>query len=209
MPREIMTGEDCYSIEKADVKDSERASILLSEGYRFLDRVLEIEISPAENEDSEDLSSQGIEFVVEDTISDDIFELACEAYDSDRRFHLEPVFDREKASIVLKQYIEGYKRPGVKVFKAYHGSELLGFAVADETADPRGKYFENVLGATKPGIKGKLIAAPLYKRMLSHEAGRFKKYYGKVSSSNMASINLHFMLGGRIRSIYDEFIYKR
>lgn len=198
-----------YTIVEVDVKNSSYESKLLSSGYRFLDRVFEMDIALSGAVDVDDLSSQGIKFVVDSIVSDDIYELACEVYDSDRRFHLDPVFNQENANHILKQYIEDYKQIGVKVFKAYREQELLGFTIVNENVDEKAIFFENVLGATKPGIKGKMIAAPLYKKMLYEESKTFKKYYGKVSSSNLASINLHFMLGGRIRNIYDEFIYKK
>ena len=35
-----------------------------------------------------------------------------------------------------------------------------------------------------------------------------KQYYGNVSSSNVASINLHINLGATVECVYEEYIKK-
>jgi len=57
-------------------------------------------------------------------------------------------------------------------------------------------------------VKGKMAATMLYSAMLDGERPKFKKYLGRISAANAPSINLHFLLGGRIVSVYDEYIYR-
>lgn len=197
-----------YVICRADPADSVYEDRLCSMGFRFLDRMLyfEIDLKAFEEKPADALS--GIDFVCDDRFDDDVYALAHAAYTTDRRFHLKPVFDQVSANEVMDAYIDEFRDRELKLYKALHGRELLGFAVVDENADTRHLFFENVLGATRPGIKGKMIAAPLYSAMLAGERDRFRKYAGRVSSSNMASVNLHFQLGGHVTKIYDEFIYE-
>lgn len=199
-----------YVICQSDVLDTMREEKLNGMGFRFLDRVFYFEIPLRSSAGSGDNAPiQEIEFSCSREIDDRVYELACQAYTSDRRFHLDPVFHQERANQVIRAYIEEFKTKRLKICKAMHGSELLGFTIVDETVDPRGKFFENVLGATMPGIRGKMIAYPLYRYMLEAEKEKFVKYVGRVSSSNAASINLHFQLGGSVKNIYDEFVYRK
>ena len=93
--------------------------------------------------------------------------------------------------------------------KIKHKDILLGFVVL---RDIDGKKFENVLACTKPGIKGKMIAYPMYQTAIAFG----KKltcsegvYIGRVSSANMASLNLHRSLGAKIIAIEDEYIFSQ
>ena len=198
-----------YIICRADPLDSACENRLRGMGFRFLDRMLYFEIDLRTfSETSSELLS-GINFICDDRFGEDVHELAHAAYTTDRRFHLEPEFNQTLANEVIDMYIEDFKNRGMKLYKATHEKELLGFTVVDEKIDSGGSSFENVLGATKPGIKGKMVAAPLYSAMLSGEREKFRKYVGRVSSSNVSSINLHFQLGGHIAKTYDEYIYEK
>ena len=195
-----------YIICQSDVLDSVYEDKLISRGYRFLDRLLYFEIETSIVKSSDDNVIQDVDFLCDREYDDVLFDTACQAYTTDRRFHLNPVFDQQSADDVIEAFIDYCKKQDYKIYKAVHNNELLGFAIVDDV-DKNRAYFENILGATKPGIKGKMIAGPLYKFMIKGENEKFKKYAGRVSSSNIASINLHTALGGRVKKIYDEFIF--
>ena len=197
-----------YTICRVDVADSLRAAELLAQGYAFLDRVLLMEIDlrrPGEREAIQ--AMPGVRVVCDHSFPEEMFSLACRAYTMDRRFHLEPAFDSVRAAPVLRAYIDDCAARGMKVYKALHGEELLGFTVVDESLPGVGR-FENVLGATTPGIKGKMVAPMLYNAMLEGEKARFRKFIGRVSAGNAASMNLHYSLGARTLSVYDEYIHR-
>ena len=208
MPENVCSGD--YVIFQSDVQDSEYEALLAKQGCRFLDRILYFEIPLKKiTTEKQTFTVPEVSLLCDRVFDDKLFTLACQAYTFDRRFHLEPVFDQEKANSVIAAYLEYYKHRDCRIYKAICKDELLGAGVVCEDADKKGIFFENVLGATKPGIKGMMTAVPLYSHMLDkeREAG-FKKYAGKVSSSNQSSINLHFQLGGHVAGIYDEFILK-
>ena len=201
---------DDYIICRADVLDSVYIHDLLQRGFRFLDRILTIEINlRSGGERNTEISVNDITLSSDTNYESDVYRLACQAYTTDRRFHLDPVFNQEKADRNIQAYIDICRSRNMKIYKAKHGNELLGFTIVDEEADEKRVYFENVLGATLPGMKGKLVAGPLYRSMLEGEKDSFKKYMGKVSSSNAASINLHFQLGGYVKQIQDEYIISK
>lgn len=198
-----------YVICQSDVLDSAYEDKLLQMGFHFLDRILYFEINTDRfvKRFSRNTVSE-IDLVCDTKLDDDVFQLACEVYTSDRRFHLDSVFDQSKANLVIEAYIDYFRRRSIRVYKALYREKLLGFTVVDEKADSTNVFFENMLGATRPGIKGKMVAGPLYSFMIAEEGKIFKKYVGRVSSSNIASINLHHQLGGNVKKIYDEFIYR-
>ena len=68
-----------YTIVNVDVKDSLYENELLSQGYRFLDRILEIEIPLTGKEEADDLSAQGIKFIVDDKVLRELEQMEKEA----------------------------------------------------------------------------------------------------------------------------------
>lgn len=198
-----------YTVCQADVLDCQYEDALKSRGFQFHDRILFMEISLRGKEALPAPDSKlGLRLVCDQDFGLDVYNLAYAVYTTDRRFHLESVFNQEQAIPFMKAYIDDCKARNMKIFKLYHDAELLGYTIVDEQADPRGLYFENMLGVTAPGIKGKLAAPTLYSYMLSAESQTFKKYVGRVSASNAASMNLHYQLGAKTASIYDEFIFR-
>lgn len=194
-------------IQRIEATDDRRAEELKAAGYRLLDRILLMEIDlKATEKRREEIAAKLIEIPVDrpESFPEDLSALACEALPTDRRFHLEPLFDPEVAKPRIEAYIESYREKGALLFSVRREGRLLGFTIVEE--QQKGT-FENVLGITRPDMLGKMAAFPLYNAMLNgmREAG-FKKYIGRVSSSNLASVNLHINLGAKVAGIYDEYI---
>lgn len=210
--QDIYDFETCsadYIICQVDVLDSIYENTLTNRGFQFHDRIFYMEI---DLQQVPELRLQGIPqeitFNVDNQYSEDVYELAYDSYVTDRRFHLEPVFDQKKAIPVIRTYIDSYKGEGLKIYKAKYKEELLGYTIVRENRDSKKAFFENVIGVTAPNIRGKAIAGPLYTTMLLGEKNEYKRYVGRVSASNASSVNLHYQLGGRVIKIYDEFIYR-
>ena len=202
----VIESDANYVICRADPNDSVYESRLYDSGFRFLDRVLFYEIDVRTFNDLRVDKIPGVEFACDYEIGDNVYALAHEAFNFDRRFFLAPSFDQGTANYVIDAYLDNFKNRKLKIYKAIHDRELLGFTVVDEDVKEYKNCFENVLGATKPGIKGKMIAGSLYSTMIAGEKDRFKKYIGRVSSLNLSSINLHSKLGGRVTEVYDELV---
>lgn len=194
-------------IRRVEAVDDRCAEELKAVGYRFLDRILlmEIDLKATEKRRGE-IAAKLIDIPVElsETFPEDLSALACEALPTDRRFHLEPLFDAEAAKPRIEAYIKSYREKGALLFSVRREGQLLGFTIVEK--QEKGA-FENVLGVTRPDMHGRMAAFPLYNAMLNgmREAG-FRKYIGRVSSSNLASINLHINLGAKVAGIYDEYI---
>lgn len=207
----IIPDSRAYTICRLPAADAAGAAALLARGFAFLDRVLLLEIDctsapplPA----ADGLPETHV--VCDREYTREMLTLACAAYPQDRRFHLDPLFNDAKAALVIAAYLEEYQRRGLRCYKIFHEQELLGFTIVDEalTLPKAGTCFENVMGATRPGIRGKMAAPALYRAMLERQATGFRKYWGYVSAANTASLNLHYRLGARATAVYDEYILR-
>ena len=139
--------------------------------------------------------------------TEEMYLLAQQVFPTDRRFHLEPEFDSAGAASTIRAYMDYWKNVGATVLKIVEHEELLGFTILQRVSDDA---YENVLGVTRPGIKGKMAAYPLYCGMLDYiKAQSGTKYIGRVSTANIPSVNLHLQLGAKIRNVYDEYILRK
>lgn len=201
-----------YTVCRLPAADAAGAAALLARGYAFLDRVLLLEIDCA---GAPPLPlADGLPetcAVCDGEYTREMYELACAAYPQDRRFHMDPVFDSARAAPVIAAYLKDFQRRGLRTYKIFHEQELLGFTVVDEAppASRPGTCFENVMGVTRPGIRGKMAAPALYRAMLEGQKEKgFRKYWGWVSAANTASLNLHYRLGARATAVCDEYILR-
>ncbi|MCM1217616.1 MAG: hypothetical protein NC548_24255 [Lachnospiraceae bacterium] len=205
--------DDAYIIQQIESNDMQRAEDLLKQGFRFHERFLFIEISlkaAVRMCDRVEDSVSGIVWKMGDEYPPDIYELAYESFETDRRFHLDRQFDQSRARAVKEAYINRCRECGCKVFSICKDGELLGYSIVNPQPGRGAGCFQNMLGVTRAGMKGKMAAVPLYSGLLEKMAtpayGGFTKYCGYVSTTNIASMNLHSYLGGKIVGTVDEYI---
>lgn len=209
--QEIKLGKDVdtYHVVPADTLDTAVTEELGKQGFQFLDRILKMEIDiAATKEHREKRMEKLMAFPVElsDTVSEEMYDLACLVFDTDRRFHLRHGFDSIFSAKVLRAYVDFYNEKDIFTFQVRYKGELAGFTVVHRQEN----FGENVLGVTKPGILGKMAAYGMYAGMIDYmyEQENYKNYYAEVSSCNAASMNLHMQLGAKVTGNYDKFIYR-
>ncbi len=210
------TDDNAYIIQQIESNDVQGAEELRKQGFYFHERLFFIEIALK--------TEAGIGKRIEGGVSEislemsneylqDIYELAYESFETDRRFHLERKFDQSKAKTVKEAFINRCRERGCMVFSARKDGKLLGYIIVDTHPGRGAGCFQIMLGVTCSGIRGKLVAIPLYRGLLEHmampENGGFTKYCGYISTTNTASINLHNHLGARVVGTVDEYIRGR
>lgn len=208
--------DDAYIIQQVESNDMQRAEELRELGFYFHERLLFIEISLKSATGMRNGIEGGaseISFKLSNEYPPDVYELAFKSFETDRRFHLERQFDQTKAKDVKEAYINRCRERGCKIFSAYKEGELLGYIIVDTHPGRGTGCFQIMLGVTRAGIKGKMAAIPLYRglleKMVMPEYGGFTKYCGYVSTTNVASINMHSYLGGKVVGTVDEYIRGR
>lgn len=137
----------------------------------------------------------------------DLYELAQRTFVKDRRFHLKRYFDQSFANRIIVGYIDALAKEDTVIFKCYHKDKLIGFTIVKRID---AALCENVLGAVDPLYHNQGVAKNLYSYMLKtlRDAERYKKYYGRISTTNVASINLHRVLGAKYSLPEDEYILR-
>lgn len=198
-----------YQIVQVRNLDVSLIEDLKKQGYQFHDRILQMEIDIASTIDMRNSKMKKLipfSLEVSNQISEEMYLLGCIAFNTDRRFHLKQEFDNEIAKKVLREYINYYNKKDILTTQVTYNGELAGYMVINQ----RDGQAENVLGATKPGILGKMVAYGMYANTIEYLCSQenYKKYYAEVSSTNINSINLHIQLGAKVVGIYDEYIYR-
>lgn len=207
--------DSAYVIQQVESHDALRVEALRQQGFCFHERFFFVEASLKaadiiRGQVHRDLPGIILELSYEYTT--DIYELAYQSFETDRRFHLEQRFDQEGARAVMKAYIDQCRERACLIFSARKERELLGYIIADTQLEKEAGCIQIMLGVTRRGIKGKMMALPLYSgllgRMMLSENGSYTKYCGYVSSANIAAMNLHYHLGARVTKVVDEYIYR-
>lgn len=183
---------------------------LKSKDFHFLDRIFVYSINLAQSQETRDKITEKLidfPFKISNEITEEMYELACAVYTTDRRFHLTNEFNQPFANKMIKEYFELYRKRKLQVFLCRLEEKLVGYTIV-EIGDKG--CFENLIGVTEQSIKGKMIAYRLYDYMLNAmmEQG-YNRYIGRVSSINIASQNLHIQLGGKVMDIYDEYVWRK
>lgn len=192
-----------YYLAKADVFDADRMTELRNDGFVFHERFLDYIISP------EKLNQNFVKMVRADVrqdsvISDEMVELACRSFIHDRRFHLEVHYNQEFANRIICSCIKGINEDKNMIYKCFHKEKLIGFTIIKMFDE---KECENVLGAVDPDYQKKGAAFNLYVYMVDslREKG-VKALIGSIASDNVASLNLHLMLGATFSGVWDQYI---
>lgn len=195
-----------YTIVRSRPEDTARSALLERNGFTFHNRTFLCEV-PLQKLDRNLAKMVRADVKSDDAFTEDIYELAGRAFVTDRRFHLKKTFDQEFAKTALRGYIDGWKNRGCFFFKCFFKGQLTGFTLIRPLSSME---CENVLGAVEPEYQNRGMAFNLYVYMANalREMG-YKSLYGRISTSNTPSVNLHAMLGGKFSAVEDEYILRK
>lgn len=178
-------------------------------GFVFHDRVICMKVNlkaTSEMRSSMMRELPGFVFCLESDFSEEMYELACSQFKRDRRFHMEESFNDGLAADVISAYTEYYLNKGAQLYSSYYKGTLSGFIMYVQDGDE----YENVLGVTAAGIVGRASAYTLYSALMDEMREKSVKLYkGWVSTSNIASVNLHMKLGANVTEAIDKYILRR
>lgn len=181
--------EEDYISVIVSAEDTYAAYELHRRGFRFMSRSLSLEI-PLKNFRS--AINPGKKFdmsVLNDWHPEEIYSIAKETFDRDSRFALDiRGEDTDLKNELLHGFIFEQKRQGTMATLLYREGQLVGFNLWS-ICDGTGRI---LLGAVSEKYRNTGIAMPLYSctmnAMKEREADTLRDI---VSTSNMASLNLH------------------
>lgn len=201
-----VTTECDFLLAKTSPDDIERIVGLEQKGFIFHNRTILGEINLSS------VSETLIRMIRADVRTDkefsmNLYELARKAFATDRRFHLTKQFDQNLANKIIEGYIRALSTEDVMLFKCFHKEKLTGFTIVKRLDDIA---CENMLGAVNPLYQSRGVAINLYSYMLKvlRDEG-YMKLYGRISTTNVASINLHIALGAKYSLPEDDYILRQ
>lgn len=196
------TNEDDFLIAESEVENTDRINCLLLNGFRFHERYLDYQIS-LNKFDSKLMSLVRADVRKDRNIDDEMYELANKSFFRDRRFHLNLRYDNVFARKIISGYLNNLSDEGCFSYKCYHKARLIGFTIIK----PCGNGCKNLLGAVDPDYQKKGAAFNLYVFMAdSLKRSGYEFLEGSISSSNIASLNLHLMLGAAFTGAWEQYI---
>ncbi len=195
--------QNVYYLAKSDVFDTERIQSLINKGYSFHERFLDYIIDPRKL-DEKKVNMIRADVREDSRITEDMMELASITFIHDRRFHLDPEFDIQKASGVVRGFMESLMHEPVLVYKCFHKEKLVGFTIIRKDTENK---CENLLGAVDPDYQKKGAAFNLYVYMVDDLRKKgYESLIGSIASCNVQSLNLHLMLGATFSGVWDHYI---
>ena len=185
--------------------DEKNKKILLENQYIWADRTIKasIDLQCIENNFAR-LKRMDIREI--DRITDEVYEIAENAFRRDRRFFISVNYEREIGRRVLKDYIIRQTEKNCIIFGCFYEEKLIGILITTELDS---HTYETVLGAILPEWHAKGAGISLY----AFEFYTLKKrgvqtLYSRISTDNIASLNLHLLLSkGNIRFMEPFDIY--
>lgn len=129
-----------------------------------------------------------------------IYEIACECFEQDRRFHVRPELDSKLASLILEQWV---KELGC-VYLCWHKDHIVGFLDVECCGD--NSQFVH-LAAVEPKYQAAGAAMSLYAYAfkVAKENG-LKKLMGRVSTRNVSALNLYVAIGATFEKPVDVYL---
>lgn len=131
---------------------------------------------------------------------EDILQIAQNSFAYDRRFHLAPLCSKEIASVVLQTYVQDLDKVLVALFK----DKPIGFLALKEI-DSETLFVHLAAVDEKYRMTGAAMALYAKACQLAMERG-YKKLEGRISSQNVAVMNLYAAFGAVFSEPKDVFV---
>ncbi len=206
---EAVQGNARYVIKSFPCDEPSQFAKFKEIGFEFHDRLTCMKVnlkSSSEMRNSRKRDLPGLTFCESSDFTGEMFDLACSQFNRDRRFHLGLDFNVKQSSGVIRAYTEYYITKGARLYSSRYNGVLSGFIMYVQ----KGDEYENVLGVTAHGMAGKASAYALYSNLMDSMLENGCKFYkGWVSTTNIASLNIHTQLGAYATEAVDNYILRR
>lgn len=177
-------------------------SELFQAGYALADRTIEVKVSLGKNKvDFAKFCRMPV--TLEQADKETVYELALKNFGNDYRFQVS--FSKHREALyqgILRQWIEEQ----TDIFMCRYKGQLAGFADVRLLEEYSGAPFI-YLAAVDEMYRSSGMAMSLYAYVFQYMKEKGHKYaYGRISSKNMAVMNLYASLGAMFAKPYDIYI---
>ena len=179
--------------------NSDFAIQMQQQGFYWTDRTIKVSISLSKL--SENLEKY-LRLPIEETADykPDILRIAVNSFTYDRRFHLLPQCNKEISAAVLQKWVNDLD----KVLVCLHKEQPIGFLALKETATDT-LFIHLAAVDEKYRLMGAAMALYAKACLLAKERG-YKKLEGRISSQNMAVMNIYATLGAMFSEPLDVYV---
>ena len=174
-------------------------NVMRKKGYLFSDRTIGVMINLRRNNiDYQKMLRFDIRRAKDER--DDILRISRNSFTQDSRFHVRPANDDDQAYEIIADYVENLSEAYVCLYK----EQVVGFLDLEQ-------YEENScfihLAAVQEKYRVAGVAVSLYAKavLIAKERG-CEKVYGRISSGNVAVMNLYAYLGATFFDPKDVFV---
>lgn len=172
---------------------------LFKKGYVFVERTLGVSINLSKDEiDYKQLIRFDIKKVQAN--NEDVLRIAIDSFPTDRRFHIRPEYDNSISEIIIRDWVSKLNEIYVCVYK----DKIIGF-IDLEPYNEKDCFIH--LAAVQKEYRATGAAVALYAHAIikAKEKG-CNKICGRISSANVAVMNLYTRLGGTFSEPIDVYL---
>ena len=198
-PKDISISEaaNCCRIEMPVSAENELQ--MQKNGFFLADRTMKVTVN-LENLDESYQKKIRLPVKLTSDCNQEIYDIACESFNTDRRFHFLPQPNQRLANIVIKDYVKSLQTSFMCSFKDH----VVGFIALKNVTE---KESEIYLAAVKEKYRLAGAALSLYTTALLNAKENGLSYVtGRISTSNLPVMNLYASYGAKFSEVNDIFL---
>ena len=193
----VAEGKGYYRIEIPSNKSN--VNVLFKKGYTFVERTLGVSI----NLNKSDIDYQKlIRFEIKQiqANNEDILKIALDSFPTDRRFHVQLDYNDSISATIITVWVSKLS----EVYACIYKDQIIGF-VDIEPYNGKDCFIHLAAVQKEYRATGAAVALYSYAILKAKEKG-CSKIYGRISSANVAVMNLYTRLGGFFSDPIDVFL---
>lgn len=197
--QDLLAIEMHYDIVKIFVDSENKSSDLLSQNkYIFVDRTLDVSIALSKVDDYEKLIRLPIVKTTE--YKKEILQIAQKSFPYDRRFHLQLNYNQQLANVVITNWVDKLDEVYVCLYK----DMPIGFLALIQI-DNKNSFVH--LAAVDKEYRMTGAAMALYAKAIQiSKENNYLNLNGRISSKNIAVMNLYANFGAKFSNPIDIYI---
>lgn len=182
--------------------DTISAEKLSSQGFFLADRLLNVRI--VLKQFTKTMSKKRFRTEVGNMDENIIYNIAIEAFTTDRRFHLHRHYDQGSANKVIQLYVTDSLEKHDTCIYCHYKDKAIGFLLI-RTIETGGFI---KLAAVLPKYQGTGAALELYEAaVLYSQTQGWRNLSGKISAANTAVMNIYALFGATFYEAVDLYLY--
>lgn len=197
-----------YDLLEVALPDRGKAAELRRDGYRLLDRVLDVDIRKNAIPDEPQRKRFECRIIEYADFADRIKDIAREVFVNDYRFHKTEELSDPDADTRISEYADSAgSSDGAEVVGLFLKDDLVGALILTKE-DEKGSRI--ALAGVRNRYQGTGGAQELYLAAVEHAFDNgASKVVGRISSMNTAVINLYAYLGGKFTNPVDIYVKEK